>query len=102
MLSSIVALSNTQCCHAIITCCLDDCNSLYFGIEQSSFHHLKLLQNAVARPLTGVQMHEHITPVLSSLHLLPVRFSIDFKVLLPTFKAWHLGICLSCFTFTPL
>ncbi len=29
---------------------------------------------------------EHITPVLKSLHWLPVRFRIDFKVLLLVFK----------------
>ena len=32
-------------------------------------------------------MREHITPVLASLHWLPVAFRIDFKILLLVFKA---------------
>ncbi len=31
----------------------------------------------------------HITPVLYFLHWLPVKFRIDFKVLIITFKAIH-------------
>ncbi len=36
--------------------------------------------------LTRTRGREHITPVLKSLHWLPVRFRIDFKVLLLVFK----------------
>ncbi len=32
---------------------------------------------------------DHITPVLAAPHWLPVRFRIDFKILLATFKALH-------------
>ncbi|KAF7636634.1 hypothetical protein LDENG_00050500, partial [Lucifuga dentata] len=34
---------------------------------------------------------QHITPVLASLHWLPVHLRTDFKILLITFKA-HLGL----------
>ena len=47
----------------------------------------KIVQNATARLLTGTKKREHITPVLSSLHWLPVRFRIDFKILLFVFKS---------------
>lgn len=40
------------------------------------------MQNAAARLLTGAKKQEHITPVLSLLHWLPVRYRIDFKILL--------------------
>jgi len=40
----------------------------------------------VARVLTGVRKRDHITPVLQSLHWLPVKFGIDFKVLLFVYK----------------
>jgi len=33
--------------------------------------------------------YDHITPVLASLHCLPVCFRIDFKIVLITFKALH-------------
>ena len=38
------------------------------------------VQNAAARLITGTQRTEHITPVLQSLHWLPVRQQILFKV----------------------
>ncbi len=72
--------------HAFVSTRLDYCNSLYVGINQSSFARLQMIQNAAARLLTGVRKREHITPVLISLHWLPVRFRIDFKVLLLVFK----------------
>ncbi len=56
------------------------------GINQSSLARLQMVQNAAARLLTGVRKREHITPVLISLLWLPVRFRIDFKVLLLVFK----------------
>ncbi len=40
-----------------------------------------------ARMLTGTRKHEHITPVLFSLHWLPVRFQIEFKLLWFVFKS---------------
>jgi len=38
------------------------------------------VQNAAARLVTGTRRSEHITPVLRSLHWLPVRQRITFKV----------------------
>ena len=37
--------------------------------------------------MTGTKRREHITPVLRSLHWLPVESRIQFKVLLLTYKA---------------
>ena len=45
------------------------------------------IQTSAARLLTRTKKHDHITPVLPSLHWLPVCFRIDFKILLITFKA---------------
>ncbi len=47
----------------------------------------KLIQNAAARILTRTRKSEHITPVLRSLHWLPVTFRIDFKVFLLVYKS---------------
>lgn len=35
---------------------------------------------------TGTKKNDHITPVLANLRRLPVKFSIDFKILLITLK----------------
>ncbi|KAF7660620.1 hypothetical protein LDENG_00278410 [Lucifuga dentata] len=48
-----------------------------------------MVQNAAARLLTRTKRRERITPVLASLHWLPVHFRIQFKILLITFKATH-------------
>ena len=72
--------------HALISTRLDYCNSLYVGLDQRSLRRLQLVQNAAARLLTGTKKREHISPVLASLHWLPVRFRIDFKILMFVFK----------------
>ena len=41
---------------------------------------LQLIQNVAARLLTGAKKFHHITPVLKSLHWLPVEKRIDFKM----------------------
>lgn len=46
-----------------------------------------MVQNAVSRLLTGSGRRTHITPILSSLHWLPIKFRIDFKILVLTFRA---------------
>ena len=45
--------------------------------------------NTAARNLTRTKKFDHITPVLASLHWLPVKARADFKVLLLTYKALH-------------
>jgi len=66
--------------HAFISCCLDNCNALLYGIVYNQFQRLQSVQNAVARSVTGSRCSEHITPVLRSLHWLPVRQRIAFKL----------------------
>lgn len=72
--------------HAFVTTRLDYCNALYMGISKKSLARLQLVQNAAARLLTGSRKREHITPILASLHWLPVHFRIDFKTLLFVYK----------------
>ncbi len=66
------------------------------GISQSLVNRLQLVQNAAARLLTGRRKRYRITPILASLHWLPVRYRIDFKALVIFFKivnVSHLCIC---------
>ncbi len=73
--------------HAFITSKLDYCNSLYTGISQTALSRLQLVQNAAARILTRSHKRDHITPVLQSLHWLPVRYRVDFKIVLIVYKS---------------
>ena len=73
--------------HALVTSRLDNGNSLLYGITEQQLKKLQLAQNAAARMLTRTRKFDHITPVLENLHWLPIRYRIQFKLLLLTWKA---------------
>ena len=65
--------------HSFISCRLDYCNSLLYGIADSQLRRLQSVQNAAERLITGTRRTKHITPVLLQslrsiqVHWLPVR-----------------------------
>ena len=54
-----------------------------------SIFKLQRVQNAAARLITNTSGNDHITPVLRSLHWLPVKERMTFKILTLSFKAIH-------------
>ncbi|XP_057686102.1 uncharacterized protein avpr2aa isoform X3 [Corythoichthys intestinalis] len=56
------------------------------GLDKKSVRKLQLVQNAAARVLTNTRKLDHITPVLKSLHWLPVSQRVDYKILLLIYK----------------
>ncbi len=75
--------------NSFVTSRLDYCNSLYYGLPANQLNKLQRVQNAAARLICNVSRFDHITPTLKDLHWLPVKFRIDFKILLIVFKALH-------------
>ncbi len=73
--------------HAFMTSRLDYCNALLGGCSACLINKLQMVQNAAACVLTRTRKYDHISPVLSTLHRLPVKHCIDFKILLITYKA---------------
>ena len=75
--------------HAFVSSRLDYCNSLLYGLPQVQINKIERVQNAAARLVLKQSKFGHITPVLSQLHWLPIKYRIEFKILLMTFKAIH-------------
>jgi len=73
--------------HAFITSRIDYCNSLLYGVSDYNINRLQRIQNCAARIITNTKKYDHITPVLRNLHWLPVRYRIQYKILLITYKA---------------
>ena len=75
--------------HAFTTSHLVYCNSLYINLPQSHIAPLQRIQNSAARLVSRTKKSDHITPVLRSLHWLPVSHRIQFKVLTLAYKVKH-------------
>ncbi len=87
-LRSMISMSNAETLiHAFMTSRLDYCNALLGGCSAHLINKLQLVQNAVARVLTRTRKYDHISPVLSTLHWLPIKHRIHLKILLITYKA---------------
>jgi hypothetical protein len=65
---------------------LDYCNGLLYGLPNALISRLQRVQNSAARVITQANKHQHITPILKTLHWLPIKQRIDFKIILLTFK----------------
>ena len=81
---------NRQSCetliHAFVTSRLDFMNAILYGLPETLIAKLQRVQNAAARLLCGVQKFEHITPTLKSLHWLPIKQRIRYKICVLVFK----------------
>ena len=65
---------------------LDYANIMLVGLPQSLLHGLQVAQNTAARLISRTRRDEHITPVLASLHWLPVTQRIKYKCLSMVYK----------------
>ena len=73
--------------HALVTSRLHFCSSLLYGLPKYLIEYLQKGQNVAARVVVLSNKHEHITPILHSLHWLPVEQRISYKLPLLAYKA---------------
>jgi hypothetical protein len=71
---------------SIIGSRIDYCNSLLYGVSEKNINKIQMVQNTVARVITGHRKFDHITPVLKNLHWLPIKNRIKFKYCTIIFK----------------
>jgi len=71
---------------SIVASRLDYCNAILYGAPQSSLNKLQRAQNNLARVVCQQSRITDARPLLQSLHWLPIRERILYKMALLTFK----------------
>ncbi len=65
-----LSMSNAEILiNMFMTSMLDYCNALLGGFSARLINKLQMIQNIAARVFTRIRKYEHISPVLSTLHL---------------------------------
>ena len=71
----------------IIMSRLDYCNSLLAFTSKQNIHRLQMVQNQLARVVSGSGYRQSAAPILLSLHWLPVQRRIEYKIMNMVFKS---------------
>jgi len=64
---------------AFVRCRLDYCNAILAGAAHGQIRRLQAVQNAAGRLVSGARRRDRVSPILHSLHWLPVRRRVTFK-----------------------
>jgi hypothetical protein len=91
----LTAESTNRLVVAFVLSRLDYCNALLAGLSDEKINRLQRIQNHAARLVLRKSKREHVTPLLRTLHWLPVRARIDHKLASLCYK------CLHCDTIPP-
>ena len=76
---------------ALVTSKLDYCNSLLHEIPAKDLHKLQCVQNCLVRVVKKAPCFSRSIPLLKSLHLLPIKFRIQFKICTFVFRCLNDG-----------
>ena len=72
--------------NALVSSHLDYCYSWFSGLSSKNITRLQNIQNYLAHFVSGASRFSHVSPILKSLHWLPVKQRIIFKTLLLLYK----------------
>ena len=77
--------------HALVLSRLDNGNALLCGIIDCLLHRLEMIQHSAARMIMCIKRHDRqsIKAVLQRLHWLPVKWRINYKIVVLVFRALH-------------
>ena len=75
--------------NALVSSCLDYCNSLLYNTKKACTGRLQRVQNALCRTVCKLNKYCHVTTFLHKLHWLPIHYRILFNYNLLTYKAIH-------------
>ena len=65
---------------------LDYVNSAFIGLPVSDINKMQRVQNAAAKFVLNLKRMESSTEAVKMLHWLPIKFRIQFKILLLVYK----------------
>src|SRR6218665_1939122 len=85
--STIDSASLKTLIHCLILTRLDYCNSVLYGLPESTLLPLTRILHQAARLCLGLSYRDQVTPDLYVLRWLPVRTPIRFKIALLLYKA---------------
>ena len=74
---------------SLVSSKLDYCNSILYNIPNREINNVQSVQNCLARVVTRSPRFCSVTPLLKSLHWLPVQFKIKHKICTLTYKVIH-------------
>ena len=75
-------------CNALVGSKINYCNSLYYGINDKQMQRLQGVQNTLCHIVTHTHRFSSITGPLITLHWLPVKSFVQFKLGLITYKVY--------------
>ena len=81
-----------QLIHSMILSHIDYCNALFYNLPETLMKQLTKVLYAAVRFGLGFRRSAyrlHMLPFLKQLHILPVKFRIEFKIALLTHKCLH-------------
>ena len=78
--------------NALVSSRLDYCNSLFRGLSCNDLKKLQCVQNSLSRIVSNSSWFSHVTPVLKSLHWLPIKYRSIYKTLTIIYKHFNTGL----------
>ncbi|KAK7093897.1 hypothetical protein V1264_007580 [Littorina saxatilis] len=74
---------------AFILSRLDYCNSLLVGLPDAKLDRLQRIMNNAARLVLRKRKRDHVTPLLMTLHWLPIKACITYKIATLCYHSLH-------------